>query len=450
MTQWSVDSWRTRPYAQEVEYEDPRELDAASAALRALPPIVTSFEIERLRAELAAAERGERFVLQGGDCAETLADCRAETLSKKLKILLQMSLVLVHGTKLPVTRIGRFAGQYAKPRSRPTETIDGVTLPSYFGDLINRPEFSEAARRADPWLLVEGLKHAALTMNFVRSLADGGFADLYHPEYWDLRFLSGKKLSQSLKAQYEATIRRVEESLSFMNALGQGAASDLSRVDVFASHEGLNLHYESALTRTVPRRAGFYDLSTHLPWIGDRTRQVDGAHIEFFRGVRNPIGCKVGPSMTPHEIVELSQLLNPENESGKLVLISRMGRDNAGTLLPSLVGALESNRRKALWLCDPMHGNTQVTDTGKKTRAFDDILTEIEQTMDVHHSLGTVFGGVHFEMTGEDVTECIGGADGLSPADLDAHYTTACDPRLNYAQALEMSFRIARRFGRSA
>lgn len=443
---WEPDSWRARPVAQAVEYEDEGELHAAVGTLQQLPPLVTSFEIEKLRAQIAEAQVGKRFMLQGGDCAESLADCRPEPIAAKLKILLQMSLVLVHAGERPVIRVGRFAGQYAKPRSSPTETRDGTTLPSYFGDLVNRPGFDANSRRADPWLLVDGYKHAALTLNFIRSLTDSGFADLQHPEYWDLAFLKSATLSQSLRKDYERTVREVGNAIRFMQALGEQKVEELSRVEFFTSHEGLNLWYESALIRKVPRREGYYDLSTHMPWIGERTRQLDGAHVELFRGIRNPVGIKVSAKADPKEVVALIETLNPDDEPGKIVLISRMGAGAVRDALPPLVETVKKSGRRVLWVSDPMHGNTISTSNGFKTRDFDAIVSELDAVMAVHDAQGTVFGGVHFELTGDDVTECIGGADGLTEDDLSKNYATLCDPRLNYGQALEMAFRIARRW----
>ena len=440
---WTLDSWRARPVAQEVAYADGAAVESTVARLGALPPLVTHWEIERLKSLLADAQAGRRFVLQGGDCAETIADARPSVIVNKLKILLQMSLVLIHGGHLPIVRIGRIAGQYAKPRSSPTETRGGVTLPSYFGDLVNRPDFTAEARRADPALMLRAYEHAALTLNFVRTLAGGGFADLHHPELWDLAFFERADLSAELRAQYQLTTQQLSEALRFMEALGESTVEQLTRVELYTSHEGLNLHYESAQTRTVAGRSGFYDHTTHLPWIGERTRALDGAHVEFFRGIRNPIGVKLGPSAQVDEVVALVDRLNPDGEAGKLVLITRMGARRVADALPKLVDGVRRAGRRVLWVCDPMHGNTHATSSGIKTRAFEDILREIELSFDVHESLGSVLGGVHFELTGEDVTECIGG--GIAEADLDKNYASLCDPRLNYRQSLEMAFRIAQR-----
>lgn len=444
---WTPDSWKHFPSSQPIAYSDGDALDTAVARLRSLPPLVTSWEIERLKAEIAEAQEGRRFLLQGGDCAETLDDCRPDILTNKLKILMQMSLVLVQGGQKPVIRVGRFAGQYAKPRSsltehRPTD-LGELSLPSYFGDLVNRAPFSPDSRRPDPELLLAGYFHSALTLNFIRSLAEGGFADLHHPEYWDLSFMQRVELSAELRAQYEKLTEQVADALHFMEALGETSVEELSRVTFYTSHEGLNLHYESAQTRRVPRRAGHYCLTTHLPWIGERTRTLGGAHVEFFRGVSNPLGVKLGPKAPPEEVVELCRRLNPGDEPGKLVLVARMGAAKVKECLPPLIEAVRRANRRVLWVSDPMHGNTQTTSTGVKTRSFDDILAELEFTFDVHAALGTHLGGVHFELTGDDVTECIGA--GVRETDLDRRYDSLCDPRLNYGQALEMAFRVTHR-----
>ncbi len=442
---WSPTSWKGKPNAQDVPYEDPRALDEAVARLHAMPPLVTSWEVEQLKGLIAEAQVGKRFLLQGGDCAETTSECRPDPIVNKLKILLKMSLVLILGGRKPVVRVGRFAGQYAKPRSSPRETRDGVELPSYFGDLVNRGEFTAEARRPDPKNLVEGYLHAATTLNFVRSLSAGGFADLHHPEYWDLSFFESAALPPQLRDEYQLVMRQLADALRFMEALGEGAIDELSRVDFYTSHEGLNLHYESAQTRKVPRRTGHYNLTTHLPWIGERTRALDGAHVEFFRGIRNPIGVKVGPKMSPDELLRLSDVLDPGREPGRLVVITRMGATHVEDALPKLLDAVKREGRLVLWVCDPMHGNTVTATSGHKTRNFDAILRELEATFDAHQASGTYLGGVHFELTGDDVTECLGGAQGITESDLSRNYETACDPRLNYAQALEMAFRVARR-----
>ncbi len=447
VTEWTPDSWKGRLAAHQAVYADRDAVEAAVTKLREFPPLVTSFEIERLKRLIAEAQEGKRFVLQGGDCAETLADCRPESITAKLKILLQMSLVLVHGLKKPVVRVGRFAGQYAKPRSSATETKDGVTLPSYFGDLVNGAEFTPEARTANPHRMVRGYQHAAVTLNFIRSLIDSGFADLHHPEYWDLRFMEHASLPEELRREYQQMSRRLAEALRFMEALGDTAIDNLSRVEFYTSHEGLNLLYESAQTRRVPRREGWYDLTTHLPWIGERTRALDGAHVEFFRGVSNPVGVKVGPSTSPADLLALIDRLNPTDEPGRMVLIHRMGAAKIAQTLPALLHAVKHAHRRVLWMCDPMHGNGVTTRHGIKTRDFNDILAELRLAFDLHAREGTVMGGVHFELTGEDVTECVGGAAGVTEEDLTANYASPCDPRLNYQQALEMAFLIARHAG---
>lgn len=444
---WSPVSWRERIAAQQVVYADRAAVARAQEKLAGLPPLVTSYEIERLKQEIAEAQAGRRLLLQGGDCAETLADCRADVITAKLKILLQMSLVLVHGLKKPVTRVGRMAGQYAKPRSSLTErgVIDGVEveLPSYFGDLVNAAEFSPEARRPDPHLMVRGYQHAAMTLNFIRSLLDGGFADIHHPDHWDLRFAGSHGLSAQRRAQYERLSATLRDGLAFMEALGEGRVSWLSRVEFFTSHEGLNLIYESCQTRRVPRREGWYDLTTHLPWIGERTRQLDGAHVEFFRGIANPVGVKLGPKAEPGEVAELLGVLNPTREPGKIVLIARMGASKVAERLRPLIEGVGATGHPVLWMCDPMHGNGITTRHGVKTRNFDDILAELEATIDVHRAVGTWLGGVHFELTGEDVTECVGGSGGPGEEELHTNYASPCDPRLNYQQSLELAFLLA-------
>jgi 3-deoxy-7-phosphoheptulonate synthase len=451
---WSPDSWKSLLASHQVVYPDRDAVDRSVTRLGELPPLVTSWEIERLKSLIAEAQRGERFMLQGGDCAERIADCTPDSITSKLKILLQMSLVLVHASKRPVIRVGRFAGQYAKPRSSATETrvVDGqsVTLPSYYGDLVNNAEFTAEARRPDPNRMVEGYQHAAMTLNFIRSLLEGGFADLHHPEYWDLGFLRHAALPLDLRAEYERMTERLSDGLRFMEAVGERKVDELSRMEFFTSHEGLNLQYESAQTRRVPRRDGYYNLTTHLPWIGERTRRVDGAHVEYFRGIRNPVGVKVGASIPPEELLRLLDTLNPHNEQGKIVLIARMGAKKVKAALPGLVEVVQRAGKHVLWVCDPMHGNIQSTSSGIKTRSFADVTAELEESWDVHESLGSHLGGVHFELTGEDVTECIGGASGITEADLTRNYASPCDPRLNYDQSMELAFLLARRMARSA
>jgi 3-deoxy-7-phosphoheptulonate synthase len=423
-----------------VGYGDPEALARVIDEMGRLPPLVTSWEVERLREELARAARGDAFVLQGGDCAESFDDCRAESIAGRLKILMQMSLVLVHGTRKNVIRIGRIAGQYAKPRSADLETRGDVTLPAYRGDIINRDGFTAAERDPDPVLMLRAYERAALTLNFIRALVEGGFADLHHPEYWDISFAKGSPNA----AQYERIVEAIRESLDFVAAITGVESEVLRRVDIYTSHEALALPYEQAQTRTVPRRAGWYNLSTHFPWIGMRTAQLDGAHVEFFRGIQNPLGIKIGPAMTAEWLVGLLDVLDPEREPGRITLIHRMGAGRVAEILPPLVEAVRRAGRTVLWVCDPMHGNTETTPAGIKTRRFDNIVAELEQSFEVHTGLGSRLGGVHFELTGEDVTECIGGARGLAEIDLERAYKSRVDPRLNYEQALEMAMRIAR------
>jgi len=436
---WTPTSWTTRPARQQPVYRDPAALARAVDALAKLPPIVVSWEVEALRQQIAEAQRGERFLLQGGDCAESFDDCESGQIARKLKILLQMSLVLLHGLKKPVIRVGRFAGQYAKPRSADTETRDGVTLPCYRGDLVNRPDFTPADREPDPELLLRGYERAALTLNFVRALIDGGFADLHHPEYWDLEFVH----HSPWRDQYRQIAASIADSLDFFEAMSGSRVHEASRAPFYASHEALHLLYEQAQTRYIPRQNRWYNLSTHLPWIGMRTADLDGAHVEYCRGIANPVGVKVGPAMETAWVQGLCEVLNPLHEPGRLVLIHRMGAAHVESKLPGLIKAVQATGVPVLWMCDPMHGNTESTSTGVKTRRFENIVGELEAAVKVHQAMGSYLGGVHFELTGEDVTECTGGARGLGDGDLSRAYRTQVDPRLNYEQALELAMRIA-------
>ena len=438
---WTPESWASRPALQQPRYDDPAELAAVATELAALPPLVTSWEVSALREQIAEAAAGKRFVLQGGDCAERFADCTSPLIAAKLKILLQMSLVLVLGAKKPVTRIGRFGGQYAKPRTDDLETRDGVTLPSYRGDLVNRAPFTPADRRPDPQLLLRGYERAALTLNFIRSLVKGGFADLHHPEYWDLDFVRHSPMVD----EFHRFTENLGDALRFMaNILGVHPG-EISKVDFFASHEALHLVYESAQTRQVPRREGWFNLGTHFPWIGVRTSDPDGAHVEYLRGLVNPVGLKVGPSTKPEQLRRLLDILHPDNAPGRLTLIHRLGAAQIGRLLPPLLDAVRASGKTVLWICDPMHGNTQMTASGWKTRNFADILSELEQAFEIHAAAGSYLGGVHFELTGENVTECIGGARGLTEEGLAEAYRTEVDPRLNYEQSLELALLVARK-----
>jgi 3-deoxy-7-phosphoheptulonate synthase len=443
---WTPGSWRRRPALHQPKYADEVALERALAELACLPPLVTSWEIESLKAQLAKAAKGEAFLLQGGDCAESFDSCSSHDIAAKLKVLLQMSLVLVHGARRPVVRVGRFAGQYAKPRSAEHEQVNGVALPTYRGDLINRAGASLALREPDPQLLLRGYERAALTLNFIRGLIDGGFADLHHPEYWSLDWVEQSPLA----AEYRRRVEAIGESLRFFETLAGSSIAEMRRVDFYTSHEGLHLAYEEAQTRRVPRREGFYDLTTHFPWIGLRTSDPGGAHVEFFRGVENPIGVKLGPTTTPEQLARLLDRLHPDDEPGRLTLIHRFGAKSIERLLPPLVEVVKASGKSVLWCSDPMHGNTETTSAGIKTRRFDDVVAEVERAFEIHAALGTRLGGVHVELTGENVTECVGGARGLSDGDLARDYRSTVDPRLNYEQALELALRLAGRLGGGA
>jgi len=438
---WSPDSWRHKPALQQPDYADAAQVERVLSELRVLPPLVTSWEILRLREQLAEAAEGRQFVLQGGDCAERFIDCTPVRITNTLKVLLQMSLVLVIGAARPVIRIGRFAGQYAKPRSAGEETRDGVSLPSYRGDNINRTEFTADARRPDPELLLRGYERAAMMLNFVRALVKGGFADLHHPEYFDLDWVQHSPHA----VEYHRMVQTIQDSLQFVeNVLGV-RAGETDRIDFFTSHEALHLGYESAQTRRVPRRPGYFNLHTHLPWAGLRTNDPDGAHMEYFRGIENPIGIKIGAGATREHVKRWLDMLDPGRRPGRLTFIHRFGVRKIADALPRLIEDARSEGGKLVWICDPMHGNTQVTGGGIKTRNFEDIYSEVEQAFDIHASMGQTLGGVHIELTGENVTECVGGSCGPVEADLARAYESEVDPRLNYDQSMELAFLIARK-----
>lgn len=439
---WQPSSWQSRLAKQQAHYPDPTALQKALDELSGLPPLVTSWEILSLKAQIAEAQAGRRFFLQGGDCAESFAECNSEVITNRLKVLLQMSLALTHGLQKPVVRVGRFAGQYAKPRSSDMETIDGQTLPSYRGDLVNSIEFTAQARQPDPRRLLQGHASSSMTMNFVRALVDGGFADLHHPEYWNLSWVQHSPLA----AEFQRLADSLGRAVNFIEIISGSRAGQLKRVDFYTSHEALHLHYEQALTRRVPRQQGWFDLTTHFPWIGMRTAAVDGAHVEYFRGIRNPIGIKVGPGAGPSQVQQLLKILNPESEAGRIVLIHRMGVSDIETKMPPLIRAVQDTGSPVLWVCDPMHGNTETTSSGIKTRRFRNIMSETETSIELHHQNGSHLGGVHLELTGENVTECTGGARNLSEADLVRTYKSIVDPRLNYEQALELSMLIVNKF----
>jgi 3-deoxy-7-phosphoheptulonate synthase len=445
-TEWTPRSWRERPAQQQPAYPDADRTQTVLQRLVTLPPLVAPAAVSQLQRLLADVGQGKRFLLQGGDCAERFEDCSARVLDDKLKILLQMSLVLTHGLRKPIVRVGRLAGQYAKPRSAATEEIDGVTLPVYRGDLVNGFAPEAQARLNEPERMLQAYFHAAATLNYVRALIEGGFADLHHPEHWDLGFLRASERHRD----YEEIVARIRDAISFMEACGSNLETALGRIDFFTSHEALVLPYEEAMTRRAeeaPTPSGgparYYNAGAHMLWVGDRTREVDGAHVEYLRGIANPVGVKVGPTCTPEQLLGLVRALNPENAWGRLTLITRLGADRVADYLPPLLDTVHTSGARVVWVCDPMHGNTIRTPGGVKTRDFEQILDELHQTFAIHAGHGTRLGGVHFELTGDDVTECLGGARRLAEKDLHINYATYCDPRLNAEQSLEMAFLIA-------
>jgi 3-deoxy-7-phosphoheptulonate synthase len=435
---WSPQSWQGLTALQQPEYPDPGELEAVLANLRTLPGLVGPGEVDRLRTLLSEAAQGKRFLLQGGDCAERFRDCHGEAIADKLRILLRMSVVLTHAGRCPVVRVLRLAGQYAKPRSAGMETVGGRELPVYRGDLINALEATPEARAVRPARMQEAYFHAAATLNHLRALIEDGFADLHHPERWDLPGRTGE-----LPA-YQEVIREVRATLDFLEALGGARPGALERIELFTSHEALLLPFEAALTRWIPERQAWYNLSAGMVWVGERTRALDGAHLEYLRGLRNPLGVKLGPSAQPEDLPALLEKLDPEREPGRITLITRFGAEAIRTALPPLIQAVQATGHPVLWSCDPMHGNTTKAKGGLKTRDFGAILSELSQAFELHRAHGSRLGGVHFELTGEEVTECVGGSQGLTEADLPRAYETGCDPRLNGAQSLEMAFLIAR------
>jgi 3-deoxy-7-phosphoheptulonate synthase len=441
MQEWSPVSWQQYSYLQAATYVDQEQLNKVVEQLSSLPPLVTSGEVKNLKSEIARAGRGEAFILQGGDCAESFNDCRSEVISNKLKIILQMSLILLYGLRKPIIRVGRIAGQYAKPRSSDLETIDGVTLPSYRGDIVNSPEFTQSAREPNSKLLLQAYSCSAMTLNFIRALLDGGFADLHHPQRWDLGFVE----HSTQKNEYQHIVNSIADALDFLRSIDGIRSSNLSKVDFYTSHEALHLHYEQALTRKL-KDGRWYNLSTHLPWIGMRTAQVDSAHLEFLRGVENPIGIKVGPGASPEWLSDVLQIANPNREEGRILLFTRLGAKHIDRLLPPLIEAVQKTKIPVTWSCDPMHGNTETTADGTKTRHFDNILSELKQALEIHNKMGSYLGGVHFELTGDNVTECIGGARGLAADDLKKAYHSLVDPRLNYEQSIEMAIQLSRQF----
>jgi 3-deoxy-7-phosphoheptulonate synthase len=438
---WTPETWRTRPIRQVPAYPDPTRLAEMEARLRRFPPLVFAGETRRLKAALATAAEGRAFVLQGGDCAESFADFTADTIRDTFRVLLQMAVVLTFGASVPVVKLGRMAGQFAKPRSSDTETIDGETLPSYRGDIINAPAFTPEARVPDPSRMEFAYFQSAGTLNLLRAFASGGYADLHEVHRWNLGFVERSPLAE----RYRDLSGRIDETLRFMAACGMSSENtrDLRETDFYTSHEALLLPYEQALTRVDSTSGDWYACSAHFLWIGDRTRQPDGAHVEFLRGVKNPIGMKAGPSTDPDEMVRIVETLNPQNEPGRITLIVRMGADKVAAKLPPLLRAVKRAGLNVLWLCDAMHGNTISTAANIKTRSFDAILSEVRGFFDAHAAEGTWAGGVHVEMTGQNVTECVGGAHRLTEANLSERYQSFCDPRLNAEQSLELAFQVA-------
>ena len=438
---WTPGGWRTHPIRQVPAYPDPARLAEIEARIGRYPPLVFAGEARRLKAQLALAAEGRAFVLQGGDCAESFADFTANVIRDTFRVLLQMAVVLTFGASLPVVKIGRMAGQFAKPRSSDTETLGDVTLPSYRGDIINGPEFTPTSRIPDPARMEFGYFQSASTLNLLRAFASGGYADLREVHRWNLDFAQRSPLA----ARYGDLAQRIDETLAFMAACGMTSTTtrDMRETDFYISHEALLLPYEQALARVDSTTGDWYGCSAHFLWIGDRTRQPDGAHVEFLRGLKNPIGMKVGPTQDPDELLRILDTLNPENEPGRVTLISRQGAQKIGANLPVLLRAVARSGHKVVWLCDPMHGNTITTGAKVKTRNFDSILSEVRSFFDCHAAEGTWAGGVHVEMTGQNVTECTGGAHQLSEADLARRYETFCDPRLNAEQSLELAFLIA-------
>ncbi|MAI51577.1 MAG: 3-deoxy-7-phosphoheptulonate synthase class II [Rhodobiaceae bacterium] len=438
---WTLNSWRDFPVKQVPHYEDAAALQSVEERLAGYPPLVFAGEARNLKAQLAEVCEGRAFLLQGGDCAESFVEHHADNIRDTFRVLLQMAVVLTYGAKLPVIKVGRMAGQFAKPRSADTETIDGVELPSYRGDIINGIEFDAAARVPNPERQISAYRQAASTLNLLRAFAKGGYADLTEVHRWNQGFIADSPQG----ARYEAMANQISEAMDFMAACGITSltAPQMGMVDFYTSHEALLLGYEQALTRLDSTSGEYYDTSAHMLWIGDRTRQPDGAHVEFLSGVKNPLGLKCGPSLEPDELITLLDKLNPENEAGRITLIARFGHENVEAHLPALIRKVTAEGRKVVWSCDPMHGNTIKASNGYKTRPVDRILTEVQRFMAVHHGEGTHAGGIHFEMTGQNVTECLGGAQAISEEDLSSRYHTHCDPRLNGSQALELAFLIA-------
>ena len=438
---WSAASWRRFPAAQQPEWPDADALKKVEARLATLPPLVFAGEARHLTTQLGNVANGEAFMLQAGDCAESFADFTADSIRDKLKIILQMAVALTYAAGVPVVKVGRIAGQFAKPRSATTETVGDVALASFRGHMVNDDAFDAEARRPDPERLISAYQQSASTLNLLRAFTKGGFADLSQVHLWNQQFVASSTEGQ----RYERIASEIDRALRFMTACGidLGAEEGLHQVDFFTSHEALILPYEECLTRVDSLTGDPYDCSAHMVWIGDRTRQLDGAHVEFFRGICNPVGCKIGPTCTPEDLTALCERLNPDRLPGRLTLIIRLGADKVEDLLPPLVRAVEAEGHPVVWACDPMHGNTFTSAGGHKTRRFDDILAELRSFFAVHRDEGTWPGGLHIELTGDDVTECLGGAEEILEGDLGARYTTTCDPRLNGRQSLDLAFQVA-------
>ena len=438
---WNPGRWRGLPIRQQPTWPDAAALGSVEERLRRTPPLVFAGEARRLRGRLARVCEGKAFLLQGGDCAESFAEFHPDTVRDTFRVLLQMAVVLTYGAKLPVVKVGRLAGQFAKPRSSDTETVGETTLPAYRGDMVNGMAFDDAARRPDPERLLQAYGQSAATLNLLRALAQGGYADLHAVHRWNLGFVA----ESTQGARYEALANQIGETLDFMAACGltEETSPQIRETEFYTSHEALLLQYEEALTRIDSTTGGWYDCSAHMLWIGDRTRQADGAHVDFLSGVGNPLAIKAGPSLEPDDLLALIDRLDPQNEPGRLTVIARMGHEAVGAKLPPLVRAVRREGRQVVWACDPMHGNTIKSSNGYKTRVFDQVLAEVRGFFAVHRAEGTHPGGVHFEMTGQDVTECLGGAQAISEEDLSDRYHTHCDPRLNASQALELAFLIA-------
>jgi 3-deoxy-7-phosphoheptulonate synthase len=438
---WSAASWRKYAAAQQPEWPDAEALKKAEAQLSTLPPLVFAGEARHLTSQLAEVANGRAFLLQAGDCAESFADFSADSIRDKLKIILQMAVALTYAAGVPVVKVGRIAGQFAKPRSAPTERIGDVDLPSFRGHMVNDEAFDEEARRPDPARLVAAYQQSASTLNLLRAFTKGGFADLSQVHLWNQQFVASSAEGQ----RYERIAAEIDRALHFMAACGIDLSAEvgLQQVDFWTSHEALILPYEECLTRMDSLSGDWFDCSAHLLWVGDRTRQLDGAHVEFLSGLGNPLGVKIGPTTSPDEVVQLCERLNPARTPGRLTLITRFGADKIGDHLPPLIRAVVESEHPVVWACDPMHGNTFTSGGGRKTRRFNDILSELQTFFQLHRDAGTWAGGVHVELTGDDVTECLGGAEEIFEGDLGARYTTTCDPRLNARQSLDLAFRVA-------